>query len=347
MNSGNKQRSSKNRSGAPGKKTGNVKGKPSKPSAKSSAPKSRRSASGHRPNTAYQPQQPVNGPHDAAFEQLTTIHPHKRLVLESNGDLTGRVIDLLAPIGKGQRALIVSPPRAGKTTILKNIALAIAANDPTTEVFILLVDERPEEVTDLLRSDCGEVVFSSFDNPAAHHIKVAEQLMDRAKALVLAGKDVVILLDSITRLARAYNSAARSSGKMLSGGMDANALYRPKKFLGAARAIENGGSLTIIGTALIDTGSRLDEVIFEEFKGTGNMELHLDRMLMEKRVFPTIDIRRSGTRREELLLSEDELEFTRQLRKQIHSLDVVTAMELFLEKMRRTKTNKEFLAAYS
>ena len=351
MNSGNKQRSSKNRSGAPGKKAGNARGKSKsgKPSAKASAQQKKRKASGSggRPARAHQPQQPVNGPHDAAFEQLTTIHPHKRLVLESSGDLTGRVIDLLAPIGKGQRALIVSPPRAGKTTILKNIALAIAANDPTTEVFILLVDERPEEVTDLLRSDCGEVVFSSFDNPAAHHIKIAEELMDRAKALVLEGKDVVILLDSITRLARAYNSVARSSGKMLSGGMDANALYRPKKFLGAARAIENGGSLTIIGTALIDTGSRLDEVIFEEFKGTGNMELHLDRMLMEKRVFPTIDIRRSGTRREELLLSDDELNFTRQLRKQIHSLDVVTAMEIFLDRMKRTKTNKEFLAANS
>jgi len=340
MNSGNKQRSSKKRSAAPKKKAA-----PKKGQARRKPAGNRNNQPGRRgPSRPRQPQGPVTGKHDAAYEQQTSVYPNQRLVLEHEGEMTGRVIDLIAPIGKGQRALIVSPPRAGKTTILKHIAMAIAANDPDTEVFILLVDERPEEVTDLLRSDCGEVVFSSFDNSADQHIKVAEELMDRAKGLVLQGKDVVILLDSITRLARAYNATGKSSGRMLSGGMDANALYKPKKFLGAARATEDGGSLTIIGTALIDTGSRLDEVIFEEFKGTGNMELHLDRGLMEKRIFPTIDIRRSGTRKEELLLSEDEVDFNRMLRKQIHSVDAVSAMELLLDRMRRTKTNKEFLA---
>ena len=277
------------------------------------------------------------------FEKLTTIHPHKRLRLEHDGDLSTRIIDLIAPIGKGQRALIVSPPRAGKTMILKSIAKAVTLNDPETTVFILLVDERPEEVTDMRRSGYGEVYFSSFDNADSKHIEVAEELLDRARKLVLEGKDVLILLDSITRLARAYNTYLPTSGKLLSGGVDSKALFKPKKYFGSARAIEDGGSLTIIGTALVDTGSRLDEVIFEEFKGTGNMELHLDRKLMEKRVFPTIDITSSGTRKEELLLDEKELKASRQLRKQLFQLDVVDAMENLLRRMDRTKTNAEFM----
>jgi len=259
--------------------------------------------------------------------------------------MSTRVIDLIAPIGKGQRALIVSPPRAGKTSILKSIAKAICKNDPETKVITLLVDERPEEVTDMRRSGFGEVVFSSFDESDSNHIEVAEKTLKRAKKLLLDGKDVVILLDSITRLARAYNTYLPASGKLLSGGVDSKALYKPKKYFGAARAIEDGGSLTIIGTALIDTGSRLDEVIFEEFKGTGNMELHLDRRLMDLRVFPTIDISKSGTRKEELLLTEEELKATRQLRKELFSLNVTAAMETLLDKMGKTSNNKDFLAS--
>ncbi len=277
------------------------------------------------------------------FEDLVTIYPYKRLRLEHDGEVSTRVIDMVAPIGKGQRALIVSPPRAGKTYLLKTLAKAICKNNPETEVFILLVDERPEEVTDIVRSGYGEVVMSSFDKPDSHHVETAEKLLERARKIVLEGKDVVILLDSITRLARAYNSWQPGSGKMLSGGMDAKAMYKPKKFFGAARAIENGGSLTIIGTALVDTGSRMDELIFEEFKGTGNMELHLDRRLMEKRVFPTIDINKSGSRKEELLMNETELEAARLIRKKLFPLDNIAAMETLLSWITRTKTNAELV----
>ena len=277
------------------------------------------------------------------FERLTTVHPFKRLKLEHEGDLSTRVIDLIAPIGKGQRALIVSPPRAGKTTLLQSIAKGICLNEPQTTLFILLVDERPEEVTEMLRSGYGEVVYSSFDKSDGHHIESAEKLLKRAQALVEEGRDVVILLDSITRLARAYNSFLPGSGKILSGGMDAKGLFKPKRYFGAARQIEEGGSLTIIGTALVDTGSRMDDVIFEEFKGTGNMELHLDRRLMEKRVFPPIDISLSGTRKEELLMDEKELAASRLLRNQLFSLSPVAAMEALLTRLVPTKNNSEFL----
>ncbi len=280
---------------------------------------------------------------DEAFDRLTTLHPYKRLKLEHGDDLTCRVIDLIAPIGKGQRALIVSPPRAGKTTTLQSIAKGILTNDPDAKLFILLVNERPEEVTEIRRSGYGEVIFSSFDKADSHHIEVAEKLLVDAKKLVLEGQDVIILLDSITRLARSYNSVMPSSGRLLSGGMDSNGMFMPKKYFGAGRAIEDGGSLTIIGTVLTDTGSRMDEVIFEEFKGTGNMEVHLDRKLMEKRVFPCIDITRSGTRKEEILLSEDELAASKILRNRFFSMDALSAMETLLGWMEKTATNAEFL----
>ncbi len=282
------------------------------------------------------------------FDGLRTVYSHERFRLESPEDLTSRVVDLVTPIGKGQRGLIVSPPRAGKTMLLQNLAQAFRRNSPDTEVFILLVDERPEEVTDLRRADVGEVVFSSFDSTDRDHIEIAETLLARAKELVVDDeKDVVILLDSITRLARAYNTTSRSTGKILSGGMGAEALYLPKKFFGAARAMERGGSLTILGTALVDTGSRQDDLIFEEFKGTGNMELHLERRLMEKRIFPTVDIKKSGTRKEELLYSELELAAMNRLRQELFPLDTVTAMETFLTHLKKTETNTEFCERFA
>ena len=292
---------------------------------------------------AVRSQQTRKSVDDKEFDALTTLYPSQRLRLEHADDLSCRVMDLVTPIGKGQRGLIVSPPRAGKTTLLQSIARGILANHPDAVVVILLVDERPEEATDMRRGLTCEVLFSSFDKPASHHIEVAETLLKRAKKLVLEGKDVVILMDSITRLARAYNSSKAPSGKLLSGGMDADGLFLPKRFFGAARAIENGGSLTIIGTALVDTGSRLDDLVFEEFKGTGNMELHLSRKLMDKRVFPCVDIRQSGTRKEELLLSEKELVAVRLIRSQLSSLNVVDAMENLLGRMDRTRTNQELL----
>lgn len=280
------------------------------------------------------------------FESLTPLYPHERIKLETDPDeITTRVVDLFTPIGKGQRGLIVSPPRAGKTIMLQKIANAITTNHPEIYLIVLLIDERPEEVTDMERTVKGEVVSSTFDEPAHQHTKVAEIVIEKAKRLVEYGKDVVILLDSITRLARSYNQVVPPSGKVLSGGVDSNALHHPKRFFGAARKIEEGGSLTIIGTALIDTGSRMDEVIFEEFKGTGNMEIHLDRRLVDRRIFPAIDIFKSGTRREELLLTEEELHKMWLLRKVLSPLNPVEAMELILEKMKETKSNKEFLKA--
>ncbi len=280
------------------------------------------------------------------FRDLTPVYPDERFKLEWRSDqVTARIIDLVAPIGKGQRGLIVSPPKAGKTTILKDIAAAIAANHPEVHLMCLLVDERPEEVTDMERSVRGEVVSSTFDMPSENHIAVAELVMERAKRLVEAGYDVVILLDSITRLARAYNLATPASGRILSGGVDSTALYPPKKFFGAARNIENGGSLTIIATALIDTGSKMDEVIFEEFKGTGNMELRLDRKLADRRIFPAIDVVASGTRKEELLLDPVEAPYIWKLRRVLHSLEPAPALELLIDKLRQTKSNREFLAA--
>ena len=280
------------------------------------------------------------------FENLTPLFPHKRLVLEAgNGsteDLTGRIIDLVAPIGKGQRGLIVAPPKAGKTLMLQHIAQSIVRNSPDCYLIVLLIDERPEEVTEMQRSVRAEVVASTFDEPPARHVQVAEMVIEKAKRLVEHKKDVVILLDSITRLARAYNTIVPSSGKVLTGGVDAHALERPKRFFGAARNIEEGGSLTIIATALIDTGSKMDEVIYEEFKGTGNMELHLDRKIAEKRVYPAINIRRSGTRREELLTSEDELSRMWILRKLLHSMEDTPATEFLIDKLKDTKTNDEF-----
>ena len=258
-------------------------------------------------------------------------------------DYTTRIVDLLTPIGKGQRGLIVAAPRTGKTMMLQHIAKAIANNHKEVVLIVLLIDERPEEVTDMQRSVDGEVISSTFDEPATRHVQVAEMVIEKAKRLVEHGKDVVILLDSITRLARAYNTVVPPSGKILSGGVDSNALHKPKKFFGAARNIEDGGSLTIMATALIDTGSRMDEVIFEEFKGTGNMEVHLDRRLMDKRVFPAIDINKSGTRKEELLISKEDLNRIWILRKVLSQLSVVDAMEFLLDKMRGTKDNKEFL----
>ncbi|HEY1232843.1 MAG TPA: transcription termination factor Rho [Candidatus Binatia bacterium] len=278
------------------------------------------------------------------FDNLTPLYPNQRLLLECQpDDYTTRIVDLLTPIGKGQRGLIVAAPRTGKTMMLQHVAKAIAHNHKEVILIVLLIDERPEEVTDMQRSVDGEVISSTFDEPATRHVQVAEMVIEKAKRLVEHGKDVVILLDSITRLARAYNTVVPPSGKILSGGVDSNALHKPKKFFGAARNIEDGGSLTIIATALIDTGSRMDEVIFEEFKGTGNMEIHLDRRLMDKRVFPAIDINKSGTRKEELLIAREDLNRIWILRKVLSQLSVVEAMEFLLDKMRGTKTNKEFL----
>jgi transcription termination factor Rho len=278
------------------------------------------------------------------FDNLTPLYPNQRLRLEAQpDDYTTRIVDLLTPIGKGQRGLIVAAPRTGKTMMLQHIAKAIAHNHKEVVLIVLLIDERPEEVTDMQRSVDGEVISSTFDEPATRHVQVAEMVIEKAKRLVEHGKDVVILLDSITRLARAYNTVVPPSGKILSGGVDSNALHKPKKFFGAARNIEDGGSLTIIATALIDTGSRMDEVIFEEFKGTGNMEVHLDRRLMDKRVFPAIDINKSGTRKEELLIAKEDLNRIWILRKVLSQLSVVEAMEFLLDKMHGTKTNKEFL----
>jgi transcription termination factor Rho len=278
------------------------------------------------------------------FDNLTPLYPEERLKLETTKDnLSGRVLDLLTPIGKGQRGLIVAPPRTGKTMLLQTIANSITENHPEVVMIVLLIDERPEEVTDMQRSVNGEVISSTFDEPATRHVQVAEMVIEKAKRLVEHGKDVVILLDSITRLARAYNTVVPPSGKILSGGVDSNALHKPKKFFGAARNIEDGGSLTIIATALIDTGSRMDEVIFEEFKGTGNMEVHLDRRLMDKRVFPAIDINKSGTRKEELLIPREDLNRIWILRKVLSQLSVVESMEFLLDKMHGSKTNKDFL----
>jgi transcription termination factor Rho len=280
------------------------------------------------------------------FENLTPLYPQERLRLETTGDnLSGRVMDLMTPIGKGQRGLIVAAPRTGKTMLLQNIAQSITANHPEVYLIVLLIDERPEEVTDMQRSVDGEVVSSTFDEPAQRHVQVAEMVIEKAKRLVEHKKDVVILLDSVTRLARAYNTVIPSSGKVLSGGLDSNALQKPKRFFGAARNIEEGGSLTIIATALIDTGSRMDDVIFEEFKGTGNMEIHLDRKLMDKRVFPAIDIQKSGTRKEELLILREDLNRIWVLRKVLTPLSPVEAMELLLDKMGKTKDNADFLSA--
>jgi transcription termination factor Rho len=280
------------------------------------------------------------------FENLTPLYPQNRVSLETDGEnLSARVLDLMVPIGKGQRGLIVAPPRTGKTMLLQNIANSITKNHPEVYLIVLLIDERPEEVTDMQRSVRGEVISSTFDEPAQRHVQVAEMVIEKAKRLVEHGKDVVILLDSITRLARAYNTIVPTSGKVLSGGVDSNALQRPKRFFGAARNIEQGGSLTIVASALVDTGSRMDEVIFEEFKGTGNMEVHLDRKLADRRVFPAIDIQKSGTRKEELLMAKEDLNRVWVLRKVLTPLSPVEAMELLLSKMAKTKTNNEFLAA--
>ncbi len=289
---------------------------------------------------------PESARHKLLFENLTPLHPTKRLKLErgngSTEDLTARVIDLMAPLGKGQRGLIISPPKAGKTMLLQNIATSITWNHPDLYLIVLLIDERPEEVTEMTRTVKGEVVASTFDEPASRHVQVAEMVIEKAKRLVEHKRDVVILLDSITRLARAYNTVVPSSGKVLTGGVDANALQRPKRFFGAARNVEEGGSLTIIATALIDTGSRMDDVIYEEFKGTGNSEIHLDRRISEKRVFPAFNINRSGTRREELITAQDELAKMWILRKLLHPMDELAAVEFLLDKMKDTKTNADF-----
>ncbi len=293
--------------------------------------------------------EPNSKKHKVLFENLTPLFPDEPLKLErgngSTEDLTARVIDLIAPIGKGQRALIVSPPKAGKTLVLQNIAQSITANNPEVVLIVLLIDERPEEVTDMQRSVRGEVVASTFDEPPSRHVQVAEMVIEKAKRLVEHKKDVVILLDSITRLARAYNTIVPSSGKVLTGGVDAHALERPKRFFGAARNIEEGGSLTIVATSLIDTGSKMDEVIYEEFKGTGNQELHLERKIAEKRVYPAINIRRSGTRREELLMGEEDLQRVWILRKLLHEMDDLAAIEFMINKLKDTKTNNEFFAS--
>ncbi len=282
------------------------------------------------------------------FDNLTPLYPNEKFKLEFDpSNMSTRIIDLLVPIGKGQRALIVSPPRAGKTVMLQNIANALTTNHPEVVLLVLLIDERPEEVTDMERSVKGEVISSTFDEPAQRHVQVAEMVIEKAKRLVEHGKDVVILLDSITRLARAYNSVVPPSGKILSGGVDSNALHKPKRFFGAARNVEDGGSLTIIGTALVDTGSRMDEVIFEEFKGTGNCEMHLDRKLMEKRIFPCLDINRSSTRKEELLLKDTTLNRVWILRQLLHPLNSIDSMEFLLSKLKGTKTNAEFLDSMS
>ncbi len=288
--------------------------------------------------------------HKVMFENLTPLFPNVQMKLErevkgdekNNENITSRIIDIIAPIGKGQRALIVAQPKSGKTVMMQHIAHAISANYPDSYLMVLLIDERPEEVTEMQRTVKGEVIASTFDEPAARHVHVAEMVIERAKRLVELKKDVVILLDSITRLARAYNNVVPSSGKVLTGGVDSNALQRPKRFLGAARNVEEGGSLTIIATALIDTGSRMDEVIFEEFKGTGNSEIHLDRRLYEKRVFPSIQLNRSGTRREELLLAPEILQKTRILRQFMYNMDEIESMEMVLKQMRATKNNSEF-----
>ncbi|MFZ5568221.1 MAG: transcription termination factor Rho [Pseudomonadota bacterium] len=290
---------------------------------------------------------PETNKHKVMFENLTPLFPKVQMKLEQDGlksdeNITGRIIDIIAPIGKGQRALLVAPPKSGKTVMMQHIAHAISANYPDSHMMVLLVDERPEEVTEMQRTVKGEVIASTFDEPAARHVHVAEMVIERAKRLVELKKDVVILLDSITRLARAYNNVVPSSGKVLTGGVDANALQRPKRFLGAARNVEEGGSLTIIATALVDTGSRMDEVIFEEFKGTGNCEIHLDRRLYEKRVFPSIQLNRSGTRREELLLQPEILQKTRILRQFLYNMDEIESMEMVLKQMRATKNNNEF-----
>jgi transcription termination factor Rho len=289
---------------------------------------------------------PESNKHKVMFENLTPLFPKVQMRLEqdnkSEENITGRIIDIIAPIGKGQRALLVAPPKSGKTVMMQHIAHAISANYPDSHMMVLLVDERPEEVTEMQRTVRGEVIASTFDEPASRHVHVAEMVIERAKRLVELKKDVVILLDSITRLARAYNNVVPSSGKVLTGGVDSNALQRPKRFLGAARNVEEGGSLTIIATALVDTGSRMDEVIFEEFKGTGNSEIHLDRRLYEKRVFPSIQLNRSGTRREELLLAPEILQKTRILRQFLYNMDEIESMEMVLKQMRATKTNSEF-----
>jgi transcription termination factor Rho len=280
------------------------------------------------------------------FENLTPLHPDKAFKLErdikAEENITGRIIDIIAPIGKGQRGLIVSPPKAGKTVMLQHIAHAIVANHPDVSMIVLLIDERPEEVTEMSRSVRGEVVASTFDEPASRHVQVAEMVIEKAKRLVEHKKDVVILLDSITRLARAYNTVQPASGKVLTGGVDANALQKPKRFFGAARNVEEGGSLTIIATALIDTGSRMDDVIYEEFKGTGNLEIHLDRRMHEKRIFPAINVNRSGTRREELLIAKDLLQKIWVLRKLLYPMDELEAAEFLIDKVRATKSNGEF-----
>jgi len=292
---------------------------------------------------------PENARHKILFENLTPLFPDQRLTLEAgNGsteDLTGRIIDLVSPIGKGQRGLIVAPPKAGKTIMMQNIAQSIIRNNPECIIIVLLIDERPEEVTEMQRTVRGEVIASTFDEPPTRHVQVAEMVIERAKRLVEHKKDVVILLDSITRLARAYNTVIPSSGKVLTGGVDAHALEKPKRFFGAARNIEHGGSLSIIATALVDTGSKMDEVIYEEFKGTGNMELILDRKIAEKRVYPSINIRRSGTRREDLLMDEDELQRVWILRKLLHDMEDVAAIEFMTEKLKGFKNNTEFFGA--
>ncbi len=292
-------------------------------------------------------QPPEDAKKKILFENLTPLHPDQRMRLErENGsaeDLAGRVIDLIAPIGKGQRGLLVSAPKTGKTVMLQQIAQSITSLHPETVVMVLLIDERPEEVTDMQRTVRGEVISSTFDEPASRHVQVAEMVIEKAKRLVEHKKDVVILLDSITRLARAYNTVAPASGKVLTGGVDANALQRPKRFFGAARNIEEGGSLTILATALIDTGSKMDDVIYEEFKGTGNMEIHLDRRIAEKRVYPAIVINRSGTRREELLTDPAELQRIWLLRKLLHPMDDLQAVEFLIDKLKATKTNEEFI----
>jgi len=289
---------------------------------------------------------PENTRNKIAFENLTPLHPNKRLIMErgngSTEDITARIIDLMSPIGLGQRGLIVSPPKAGKTMMLNHIAQSIAANNPDADLIVLLIDERPEEVTEMERSVRGEVVSSTFDEPASRHVQVAEMVIEKAKRLAEHKRDVIILLDSITRLARAYNTVIPSSGKVLTGGVDAHALHRPKRFFGAARNIEEGGSITILATALVDTGSKMDEVIYEEFKGTGNMEIHLDRRITEKRIFPAININRSGTRREELLTKPDELQKMWILRRLLQPMDEIGAIEFLMGKLQATKTNAEF-----
>ena len=291
-------------------------------------------------------QRPDEAKNKILFENLTPLHPNERLPLErENGsaeDITSRIIDLVAPIGKGQRGLIVSSPKSGKTVMLQQVAHAISANSPDVEIIVLLIDERPEEVTEMQRTIRGEVIASTFDEPASRHVQVAEMVIEKAKRLVEHKRDVVILLDSITRLARAYNTVAPSSGKVLTGGVDANALQRPKRFFGAARNIEEGGSLTILATALIETGSKMDDVIYEEFKGTGNMEIHLDRRIAERRIYPTIIINKSGTRREELLTDPDELQKIWLLRNLLHPMDDVEAVMFMIDKMKATKNNAEF-----